>query len=94
MQHDLSHMMSQLMHCVKLLVKKKIAGFGQQEGVCDADDYEDDDEDEGSTSSTTQKAQTVVKGTVSKLMSTASGLAGVGLAYMLLSDTFCALFVK
>lgn len=55
------------------IMKKYMGGYD--------DDYEDVDEDEGSTSSTTQKAQTAVKGTVNKLMSTASGLAGSALSY-------------
>lgn len=42
-----------------------------------ADDYEDDDEEEAQAPSSAQKAQTAVQGTVSKLTTKASGLAGV-----------------
>ena len=54
------------------------------QAVC-ADDYEDDDEEEEEAATSAQKAQTAVTDTVSKLKSTASGLAEVTLP-----TVFCA----
>lgn len=42
-----------------------------------ADDYEDDEEEGGESGTSAQEAQTAVTDTVSKLKSSATGLAGV-----------------
>ena len=55
------------------------------QAVC-IDDYEDDDEEEEEAGTSAQNAQTAVTDTVSKLKSTASGLAEVTLLIV-----FCAL---